>query len=217
MFTMPVPLRMFLRTFEFIILFFGIPVLIYLDREFIHPSVLLLPVLVFVILILRYRTDFKLRELYTLSISRKIWMINLLVILFTAFLLLLGVLVFTPDNLFNLPRKNPWIFLAMCIFYPVFSAYPQEIIYRSFLFHRYGQIFKTRLLLILASSLSFSFMHIVYYSHVSLLLTFLLGLYASVIYAITRSVLFTAILHGILGIIVFAIGLGGYFWLDMPV
>jgi membrane protease YdiL (CAAX protease family) len=127
------------------------------------------------------------------------------------------VLIFERESLFNLPRANPWIFLAMCFFYPLFSAFGQEIIYRTFLFRRYSRLFPGKWTFILASGVTFSFLHIVYYDPVSMILTFIGGLYFARVYYETRSVLFSSVLHGILGIIVFGVGLGHYFWLDIPI
>jgi membrane protease YdiL (CAAX protease family) len=104
----------------------------------------------------------------------------------------------------------------MCIFYPVFSAFGQEVIYRTFLFRRFGSLFKKPWLTVLASGLTFSFLHIVYYDPVSMILTFAGGIYFARVYQQTRSVLFSAVLHGVLGVVVFGVGLGRYFWLDMP-
>jgi membrane protease YdiL (CAAX protease family) len=139
-----------------------------------------------------------------------------LIILISALLMLGYVWIFERENLFNLPRANIWIFLAMCIFYPVFSAYGQEIIYRTFLNRRYSAIFPKGWHFVLASAISFSFLHIVYYDPVSMILTFIGGLYFSQMYLETRSVLYTSVLHGIFGMIIFGVGLGQYFWLDMP-
>jgi len=126
------------------------------------------------------------------------------------------VVAFEREKLFNLPRTHPWIFVAMCVFYPVFSAFGQEIIYRTFLFRRYRRIFPREWHFVLASGLTFSFLHIVYYNPVSMILTFVGGVYLAKIYLKTRSVLFTSALHGVLGIMVFGVGLGQNFWLDMP-
>jgi membrane protease YdiL (CAAX protease family) len=102
-----------------------------------------------------------------------------------------------------------------CSIYPVFSAYIQELIYRAFLFHRYRPLFKNKWLLIVASGITFSFVHIVYYNDLSLILTLIAGLYLAYVYEKTGSVLFTAILHGAIGDIIFTIGLGHHFWIDM--
>jgi membrane protease YdiL (CAAX protease family) len=202
---------------EFVILFFGIPTLVYLDQDFIRPSIIILPALVFIFLLLRRNTQFKWRELISWSVSRKTMAGSAFIILIAALLMLAYVWLFERDNLFNLPRANIWIYMAMVVFYPVFSAYGQEIIYRTFLFRRYSVIFPRAWQFVLLSALTFSFMHIVYYDPVSMILTFIGGLYFSWVYLTTRSVLYTAVLHGIFGMLVFGVGLGQYFWLDMPV
>jgi membrane protease YdiL (CAAX protease family) len=205
-----------LRLIEFILLFFGIPLLIYFDEDFIHPSIIVLPVLVFIFFILRYTTDFRFRELFRWRISKSTLIRNGIIILLCLILMLGYVGLFERENLFNLPRANPWIYLAMCIFYPVFSAFGQEIIYRTFLFRRYQDLFRKEWVVMLASGITFSFLHIVYYDPVSMILTFIGGLYFARVYVLTRSVLFTSVLHGLTGIIVFGVGLGQYFWLDIP-
>jgi len=202
---------------EFVLLFFGVPTWIYLDQDFIHPSILIIPVLVFIFIILRRTSDFHWRELFRWELPRKIIYINAMLILVSAGLMLGYVSYFHPGDLFNLPRANIWIYLGMCIFYPVFSAFGQEIIYRTFLSRRYSRIFTKGWQFVGASALTFSFMHIVYYDPVSLILTFIGGLYFAWNYQLTRSVLFTSVLHGIFGIMMFGVGLGQHFWLDMPV
>ena len=205
------------RWLEFLILFMGIPLLIFLDKDFIHPSIIVLPVLLFIFLILRYTTDFKFRELFRWGISKSSLKSSLVIVLVSLLFMLTYVLVFERENLFNLPRTHPWIFVAMCFFYPVFSAFGQEIIYRTFLFRRYKGLFPREWQLVLASGITFSFLHIVYYDPVSMILTFVGGLYFARVYQLTGSVLFTSVLHGIYGIIFFGMGMGQYFWLDMPV
>jgi uncharacterized protein len=204
-------------TLEFVLLFFGIPTLIYLDQNLIHPSITILPVLVFIFILLRRSSDFKWKELVRWQISQKVLLANVLIILLSALLMLSYVYFFDRENLFNLPRANIWIYLAMCIFYPVFSAFGQEIIYRTFLFRRYARLLHRQWYFVIASALAFSFVHIVYYDPVSMILTFIGGLYFARVYQQTRSVLFAAVLHGIFGIMFFGVGLGQYFWLDMPV
>jgi membrane protease YdiL (CAAX protease family) len=202
---------------EFVLLFFGIPTWIYLDQDFIHPRIIILPVLVFIFILLRRNSDFKWSELIRWQVSRKVLYANAILILIAAVLMLGYVLFFDRENLFNLPRANIWLYLGLCLFYPVVSAFGQEIIYRTFLSKRYSLILPKGWQFVLASALTVSFMHIVYYNPVSLILTFMGGIYFAVNYRITRSVLFTSVLHGIFGIMMFGVGLGQYFWLDMPV
>ena len=202
---------------EFVILFFGIPPWIYLDQDFIRPSIIILPVLAGIFLLLRRSSDFTWSELIRWSIPRKTIVAHAGIILIAALLMLGYVLLFERENLFNLPRTNIWIYLGLCLFYPVFSAYGQEIIYRTFLKNRYAAILPKAWHFVLASAITFSYMHMVYYNPISLILTFIGGLYFARVYWQTRSVLFTSVLHGIFGIILFGVGLGQYFWLDMPV
>ena len=199
---------------EFVLLFFGIPLLL-LGSVITHPSSILIPLLFGIFLILRYRTDFKFYELRVFKIPKKILLKHLGIQILILITLLLGVLIFIPDKLLNLPKGNFWIWVALSFFYPVFSAYAQEVIYRVFLFKRYSLIFPKNWMFILASAMSFSYVHIVYFSMISIILTFFAGIYLAKVYLDTKSVLFTGILHGIMGNIVFTVGLGEYFWLDM--
>ena len=207
--------RIFL-VIEFALLFFGIPTWIYLDQDFIHPSIIILPVLVFIFFLLRRSSDFQWKELFRWQVSRKVLYANAILTLLAALLMLAYVRFFDRENLFNLPRANIWLYLGLCLFYPVFSSFGQEIIYRTFLSKRYSVILPKGWHFVLASALTFSFMHIVYYDPVSMILTFIGGIYFAINYRITRSVLFSSILHGIYGIMMFGVGLGQYFWLDMP-
>jgi membrane protease YdiL (CAAX protease family) len=200
---------------EFAILFFGIPLIMYLVKRFPLPSIFLIPVLIFVFFILRYRTDFKWKELVYLRITRKQLIRDGIILSASAVSLLVLVLTLMPGKFLNLPRANPWIWLALGAFYPVFSAYPQEILYRTFIFRRYTKIFPGKWPMIAASGVSFSFVHILYYHPISMLLTLIGGIYLASTYNRTRSVLYTAILHGVLGMLVFTVGLGEYFWLEM--
>jgi membrane protease YdiL (CAAX protease family) len=200
---------------EFLLLFLGVPLLIYLDSDIIHPSMLILPLLVFIFLVLKFTTDFRMKELVYIRLSRNIIRKNIVIVIISSLLMLAGVYLFQRERMFDLPKGNLLVWGLLCTFYPVFSAYGQEIIYRTFLFRRYVSLFKKDWALVLASGVAFSFVHIVYYSPVSIILTFFGGLYLADQYNKTRSVLFAAILHGIMGIIVFTVGLGEYFWLDM--
>lgn len=203
------------RWVEFLLLFAGVPLLIWMDEDFIHPSILILPVLGFIFIYLHRSSDFHWKELIRWGIGRSTLLRQGALFLIASLAVLGYVYFFKREQLFDLPRNNLPVYLGMCLFYPLFSAYGQEIIYRTFLKRRYGPIFPKPLHFILASATAFSFMHIVYYHPLSLVLTFIGGLYFASIYERTRSLLFCAVLHGLYGIMMFGLGLGRYFWLDM--
>jgi uncharacterized protein len=207
--------KMILQTTEFIVLFFGIPLIIYSESMVKHPSLVLLPVLAGLIIYFVQKKDFNLKSLIRLDVPRHLIRNHILLVLLTGLVLTVYVYFYQPENLFNLPRKNPNIWLLLFIAYPVLSAFSQEVIYRTFIFTRYQTLFKNRDFLIIASAVTFAFAHIVYYNFLSMLLTLIAGIYLAWIYRKTKSVLFTTILHSILGILIFTIGLGEYFWLNM--
>lgn len=200
---------------EFMLLFIGVPLFILFYSSIIHPSSLIIPILILIFFYLYRVEDFKFKQLFYLKVSKKDSIIYSLTFLVSTLLMLLMVYFLEPENLFNLPRGNTKIWLLFCIFYPVFSAFGQEIIYRLFLCKRYQPIFTSNTSLIIASGLVFCFVHIVYYSPLSIILTLVFGLYLAKVYLDTKSVLLVAILHGIYGIAVFTIGLGGHFWVDI--
>ena len=208
-------LKTFLYSLEFTVLFFGVPIFLVLEKSIIHPSSILLPVLIALILYFRKQKGFKSRDLVQMSVSKKEWLKQGTAMFIAAIFLMAYVLVFEPENLFNLPKGNLVIWVAMFFFYPIFSAYGQEVVYRKFLFMRYKPIFTNKWAMVLASGLAFSFVHIVYFSVLSLVLTFFAGIYLALVYNKTNSVLFTAILHGIMGFLIFTVGLGQHFWVDM--
>ncbi len=207
--------KKFFLAVEFVVLFLGVPLFLFFEENIIHPSSILLPILVALILYFRKQKDFHLRDLVRLNISKNIWLQQILIVFLIGIFLFVFVLIFEPENLLNLPRKNPVIWLAMLGFYPIFSAYGQEVVYRKFLFMRYSSLFRKKWTLILASAVTFSFVHIVYFSILSIVLTFFAGIYLAWLYDKTKSVLFTGIIHGILGFLIFTVGLGQHFWLDM--
>ena len=208
-------LKQTLLALEFILLFFGVPLFIVFSTRIVHPTIVILPLLLLIFLLLRFTTSFRFGELISWRLGRKMLLKNGVIVLVISILLLVSVVIFDPENLFNLPRGNLRIWIFLCIFYPLFSAYGQEIIFRTFLFHRYRKLFHREIFLIIASGVTFSFAHIIYFSWISIILTLLAGLYFAYEYTKTRSVLFTSVLHGVLGDVVFTVGLGHYFWLDM--
>ena len=201
--------------FEFLLLFLGIPLFLFLKSDLIHPSIVLLPFMVFISILLRLSKKFNWHELWYFRIKKDMILKQLGIVAAIILLMFCWVYLFDRKNLFNLPSQNLKIWLMIICFYPVFSAYTQEIIFRTFIFKRYRRLFKNEQIMIFASACVFSFAHLFYYHPVSMTLTFLLGIYMGWIYQKTHSVIFAAILHGLIGIAVFTIGLGQYFWIDM--
>jgi membrane protease YdiL (CAAX protease family) len=98
------------------------------------------------------------------------------------------------------------------VFYPFLSAWPQEFIYRKFYFRRYEPIFKSEKALIISSTLTFGFLHIMYDNPVSVILSLFGGLIFSLSYNKTRKLFFPWIEHSLYGQMIFTVGLGRFFY-----
>ena len=129
-----------------------------------------------------------------------------------ALLLYLGVRLFMPELLFNLVRAKPRVWATLMVFYPILSVYPQGIIYRSFLMHRYASLLSSEWTLIFASATAFSFMHIVYQNPIAVTLTFIGGLIFAWRYSVTKSLLTSSVEHALYGCWLFTVGLGDFFY-----
>ena len=117
-----------------------------------------------------------------------------------------------PAWLFRLVREHPFFWLLIMALYPVLSVYPQGIIYRAFLCHRYQGLFGGMLALMLVSAAAFSFSHIIFRSYWSVGLTLVAGLLFAWRYLVTGSLLASSFEHALYGCYVFTVGLGSLFY-----
>lgn len=106
---------------------------------------------------------------------------------------------------------HPRFWITLLLAYPLLSVYPQEIVYRAFLFHRYERLIRPEPAMMLASATAFAFAHIVYRNPIAIGLSFIGGLLFAFTYRRTGSLLLAWMEHAILGVTVFAVGLGSYF------
>lgn len=129
-----------------------------------------------------------------------------------AALLVATVWIFTPAQLFILPRTEPQRWLAILAFYPLLSVYPQELIYRALFFARYRPLFRGAYSMALASAAAFGFVHVVFQNWPALLLTLLGGWLFASTYARTYSLRLVWLEHSLYGALIFTVGLGNYFY-----
>ena len=128
-----------------------------------------------------------------------------------ALLVLFVVVLVLPQVLFLFVRWKPVVWLIVMLLYPVLSVYPQSIIYRAFVFHRYRDLLPTPWLRIMASAAAFGFMHIVFENPVAPMLTFAGGLLFAYTYEKSRSLLASTVEHAFYGCWMFTVGLGLFF------
>ncbi len=199
------------KIIELVTLFTILPLLMRFNIIPLPRIILLLIVFIFVLILsikLRYIDKNWFR---TPKLDNHYWS-KMGVIYLSSFLVFVGyIYFFLNQKPFVLIRERPLLMLIISVFYPLVSAFPQELIYRTFYFERYKNIFTTNQLLI-SNMISFSFLHIIYDNFPAIILTLISGLVFTLNYHRQRSLMLVTIEHSILGLIVFITGMGQYFY-----
>lgn len=122
------------------------------------------------------------------------------------------VALFAPEMLFSFVREKPLFWAVVMVLYPVISVVVQEVVYRSFFFARYAEIFGTKWGMLLASGLTFGFAHLVFQNWLAPLLCMVGGVMFAYTYARHRSLALVSFEHALYGNFLFTIGLGKFFY-----
>lgn len=193
---------------EFITIFIILPILFLthtLPKYMIIPSLWIVSVYAYYILHsykqTMFSSAFDLKELF--HILNRFIVIGVMIFLFTYFLY--------PQKLFELIINEPYIYLAIIIFYPLFSVIPQELVFRQFFFYRYSLNFST-FIIILANALVFGFVHVAFGNIIAVIFTILGGLMFANTYKKSNCLMLVIIEHSLYGVLVFTIGLGEFFY-----
>ena len=117
-----------------------------------------------------------------------------------------------PERFLEIPTYRPALWIMIMTLYPLVSAFPQEIIFRSLFFERYGVLFSNAWVAILANGVAFGFGHLFYDNWITIAMTGCGGAIMAWAYLRNRSVLLAWVLHSISGQIIFTVGLGAYFY-----
>jgi membrane protease YdiL (CAAX protease family) len=198
--------------FEFLCLYGLFPLVL----AVLLPPIALFPGLLAVttvgLLLLGITPGFRWRELGE-GVARIGWG---LVLFFTVATVAVGFAVLTatrPAELLTLPREAPRLMLMIAVLYPFLSALPQEIIFRPLFFRRYGALLPSRpeTQVVLNAAL-FAGAHLMYWSWIVAAMTFAGGLVFAWSYRIRGNFPEAVVLHSIAGIVVFALGLGIFFY-----
>jgi uncharacterized protein len=197
---------------EFALLFVGLPTLYVFDGiPFPMIPALLLVTIGCTVLLLRDR-HFDRKQLWNRAPVVAALKRIVPVFVVSAVVIGIGVAFLEPERLFEILKRNPVLWVTIMIFYPLFSVYPQELVYRTFMFHRYRAIFPNRWLMIAMSAFAFGYMHIVFENALAVIMTLLGGTLFAWTYAHSRSTLLVCIEHSLYGCFIFTIGLGWYFY-----
>jgi len=200
---------------ELFILFITTPILLCLD---IHPIFKILPVLlgfIYCITITIKQSIVSYKEMYAINLKRS-W--KPIVLQFITFVIASTVLMYYLNNesLFIVLRKNWTMWIAITLFYSIFSVYPQEFLYRTFFFKRYSALFKSTSVIIIFNATIFSLAHLAFNNLLVSVLTFIGGILFAFTYHKSKSLLLTSIEHALYGSWLFTLGMGEMLAFPMP-
>jgi len=108
--------------------------------------------------------------------------------------------------------ERPPFWLLIVVFYPLVSVYPQELIFRAFLLHRYAPVLGAGRRAAAASAAAFGFAHLLFANVLAVAATVVGGWLFARRYQATRSLLTVSVEHALYGILIFTIGLGDLFY-----
>ncbi len=117
-----------------------------------------------------------------------------------------------PAATFALLRDQPQLLAMIWLLYPLLSALPQELLFRPLFYRRYGPLLPAGWRADLLNATIFAFAHLMYWSWIVAVMTFAGGLVFSWAYRQRGSFFYAVLLHAVAGNILFAVGLGIYFY-----
>ncbi|MEK6478170.1 CPBP family intramembrane glutamic endopeptidase [Catalinimonas sp. 4WD22] len=118
---------------------------------------------------------------------------------------------FYPDLFFQYPLKNTHNYLLTLGLYPFLSVIPQEVVYRSYFFHRYRDLFSQQWIFLFSNAFLFGFLHVIYNNWFAPIAAFTFSWIFIYNYLKTKSLVNVCIEHYFYGVALFTIGLGKFF------
>jgi len=195
------------RTIEFFLLFFVMPISLLLPYNVRIKGITILVAFGYLLFVLFRKTEarFKLqKDIQWGDFFKRIALQGTIIAVITT----IFVWIMLPNALFCVPRSNLKLFVTILFVYTFLSVWPQEVIYRTFYFERYQDLFSSRKLLIFINALVFSLAHIMFRNTLVIVLTFIGGLLFAYTYFKTKSTTLVSIEHALYGNWLFTVGMG---------
>lgn len=200
---------------EFLGLFVGVPVLMAVFFGFIQQNRLLFSLvwaLAAVAAFLLWRTPgWRFGRLFTGPVMSE-WRLILIFWIGTALTCAGFVYLINPALALSIVWYRPELWVLIMIAYPILSAWPQEVIYRSLFFERYQRLFPNHWVLIAANGAAFALGHLFYDNWITIVMTGIGGAFMGWAYLRQRSMALAWVLHALAGQLVFTSGLGVFFY-----
>lgn len=196
---------------EFCLLFIGVPSFCCLHLPHLHRMLLIWSASAFCAIVLLRDRTFEFSRFWQVSkwkehAPRAVLRFAALAVILVVLSAFLG----GGNACSGIGGHSPVVFTLL--FYPFLSVYPQGIIYRAFLFHRYRRIVPDRRLLILISAMAFAYGHIIFNQPATVGLTMAGGLLFAWTYVSSGSLVLSCVEHALYGDLVFVLGMWKYFF-----
>lgn len=196
---------------EVLAAFGGLPLIIYFFRErWLIIAMLWIGAVLAIAALKRQDTTFSYRADWNLPGAKQglrsmLKRFGLMAVLLFAFTVAHDV-----DRLFSFPLERPRVWVMVMLLYPILSAWPQEILYRTLFMRRYAPLFGTHTALM--SAAAFSYVHIIFENWIAIVFTFFGGWLFADTYRKSRSLALVTLEHALYGCLIFTLGLGWYFY-----
>lgn len=118
----------------------------------------------------------------------------------------------SPERFLIFVRNRPALWAAVMVLYPLLSVYPQGIVYRAFLLHRYRAILPSGCWQYAIAAAVFSFSHIIFRNPVALAASAAGGLLFVHTYHRSQSLWLSCFEHALYGNLLFTVGLGRFLY-----
>ena len=198
---------------EFISLFILVPLLIFCFRDqlapFAVPIILLVAIYSFVVL---SRAGVIKKQIQKMrSHSLKDYQPMLIFFGATSILILLLGFILGYFSIAEPLKQNRLYLILLILLYPLLSVIPQELVFRTFFFHRYRKLFNSLSGCATASGLCFGYAHIIYGNWTAVVLATIGGMLFSYRYMKTKATNIVVLEHSLWGIFIFIIGFADQF------
>lgn len=205
------PFRIYLG-FEFAFIYFGLPAIFSLNFAGASPILIILAAFVLMVGYLVRNEKFPNSNFFRTAETKPEIKRILKIFAILAPPLVVYLFLSRPELFLSFVREEPLIYALVMVLYPLLSAYPQEIIYRGFLFTRYEPLFGSGMAMVVCSGLAFGFGHVIFLNTTAVALSTAGGMLFAFTYRRSRSLLIATFEHALYGCFVFTIGLGRFFY-----
>lgn len=193
-------------------LYLGVPAIVYFTNSHRGFLIILWSLCFAAQFILQKFHNFNIKHTLLLKLLKRKSLKNILILYAISCIVIFAYTYFFENDLFlGFVSNRPYLWLAVMFLYPIFSVYPQEVIFRVYFFERYKNLLPRNCLLLL-NTILFGFAHIIFGNYISVILCVIGGYLFAKTYLKTNSLLLVCIEHAIYGDLIFTAGLGRYFY-----